>query len=194
MKVTLQRSNSGTLGEVGADRAGALSSICNTCGSLYCMRTSIVTCFTHHKFSLSPFVESGVFSFRLVLSARAMVAPPLQPPGPPPPPLLASALIRFARWTLPKFKFTNVTKISSKFRPAISVGGAGRTLRTWTPGATTSVETIHRHHTSHTFIHLDFGHFCVRVTLSGQSITFCGITFTHECKIFETHIIIIFLQ
>ena len=76
---------------MGADRAGALSSICNTCGSLYCMRTSIVTCFTHHKFSLSPFAESGVFSFRLVLSARAMVAPPLQPPGPPPPPLLPSS-------------------------------------------------------------------------------------------------------
>ena len=145
------------------------------------MRTSMVTCFTHHKFSLSPFVESGVFSFRLVLSARAMVAPPLQPPGPPPP-LLALALIRFVRWTLPKFQFTNVTKISRRFRPAIPVGGPGRTLRTWAPEATTSVETFHRHHTSHTFIHLDLGHFCVRVTISGQSITFCGKTFTHESK------------
>ena len=148
------------------------------------MRTSIVTCFTHHKFSLSPFAESGVFSFRLVLSARAMVAPPLKPPGcgPPPPPLLLRALIRSVRRALTKFQFTNVTKISRRLRPAISVGGAGRTLRTWTPEATTSVETIHRHHTSHTFIHLDLGHFCVRVTISGQSITFCGITYTHECK------------
>ena len=40
----------------------------------------------------------------------------------------------------------------------------------------------HRHHTSHTFIHLDLGHFCVRVTISGRSITFSGITFSQECK------------
>ena len=35
---------------------------------------------THHRFSLSPLAASGVLSFRLVLSARAMAAAAAAPP------------------------------------------------------------------------------------------------------------------
>ena len=108
----------------------------------------------HHKFSLSPFVVSGVLSFRLVLFARAMMAPPLQPPRPLPP-LLPPSLLPFL-WHrsdpssgAEKFEFTTDTKIRGTFRATMAVGGAERALRTLTPEATTSVETVHRRHHSH---------------------------------------------
>ena len=136
---------------MGAGRAGALSSICNTCGSYYADIDGDV------------FHSPQIFSLaiRRVGSLLLQVGPVREGHGGPAPsatwawasssspPSLSPDQIRPTS-THEKFRFTNVTKISRRFRPAISVGGAGRTLRTWAPEATTSVETFHRHHTSHT--------------------------------------------